>query len=243
MKHSNAHQTSRSAKKERRSRRSAKDHREASRQGDASFLDGLLAQIGIQRPSDGFSGFDPGAPWPEVEPKVLPLLKRLRQPAPPGAEPIHLRVPPGVWTGFGIDMGLAWAHVTQVLLDRWGVGEANLLGASLENLRQRLADEPPRVERATFAGAPATVVQAVGWGSALILLPDRLVDLLGETPRTLLTPVRNALIALPDDLDMDLAITIWEAFADGARDELETEPMRWTGTSVTSLIGRPEPIH
>ena len=59
-------------------------------------------------------------------------------------------VPPGVWTGFGIDVGPAWAHVSRDIIDRWGVDEATLLGTALENLRRRAIDEPPQVERATL---------------------------------------------------------------------------------------------
>jgi hypothetical protein len=172
-------------------------------------------------------------------PRVMPLLKRVRHPFPADEAPIHLRVPPGVLTGFGVDVGPAWAHVSRDLMDRWGVDEATILGSALENLRQRVVSEPPRVERATFADAAAIVIQAQGWGSALILAPDRLAPILGEGPRILLTPVRSALIALPEDVEMDLAIEIWDAFAEGGADELDVDPMRWTGSSVVAFHDEP----
>ena len=46
------------------------------------------------------------------------------------------------------------------------------------------------------------------------------------------------MLALPDDVDDDLAFDLWEAIAGGAHDELEVDPLRWTGSAVT-LIGDP----
>lgn len=229
MKTTNANHKTKTAKRERRARRGADGRSKRIREDGPAWSGG---PIGVRM-------FDPSAPWPEIAPTLLPLLKRVHQAYPPQAAPVHLRVPPGIWTGFGIDLGPAWAHVTRDLVDRWGVGEAEILGAALDNLRRRVADEPPRVERANFAGAAATVVQAQGWGSALVLAPDRLADLIGDAPATLLMPVRNALIALPEDLDVDLAVAIWEAFAEGSNDELDVEPLRWTGSVVVAVEGGP----
>jgi hypothetical protein len=54
-----------------------------------------------------------------------------------------------------------------------------------------------------------------------------------------MTPVRNTLIALPDDVDDDLAFDLWSAVANGAHDELDVDPLRWNGATV-ALIGAPE---
>ena len=54
-------------------------------------------------------------------------------------------------------------------------------------------------------------------------------------PRILLTPVRNALVALPEDVDLELAVAVWEAFAEGSSDELDVDPLRWTGPAVTAF--------
>jgi hypothetical protein len=51
----------------------------------------------------------------------------------------------------------------------------------------------------------------------------------------LLAPVRNTLLALPDDVEPELAMDLWAAIADGAHDELEVEPLRWTGSTVALL--------
>jgi hypothetical protein len=192
-----------------------------------------------RRTLEALRGFDPSGTWEDVGPAVLPLLKRLRHPFPPDAAPMHLHVPPGIWTGFGIDIGAAWAHVSHGLFRRWGIDEATLLGTALENLRRRAVDEPPQVDRATVIDTPLTVVQAQGWGSALVLAPDRLGQILGPEPRTLLTPVRNALVALPRDVDIEVAALVWETFAEAGADELDVGPLSWDGRIVTAFGAGP----
>lgn len=230
MKDSKARET----KRERRARRESRSRRRGPGARSLAWDGGAFA---------GLRDLDPGAPWSDVRTQILPLLRRLRRPFPPGFEPVELIVPPGVSTGFGFDLGLAWAHVTRTLVDRWAISDAELLATALDNLRARVAEEPPQIERATFGGTPATVLQAVGWGSALLLIPDRLGGLLGGSPRTLLTPVRNTLIAMPDDLDIDLAVAVWEAFAEEGGEELDVDPMYWTGTTVAAHPGAVEPVH
>ena len=170
---------------------------------------------------------------------MLPLLKRQSHPFPPDLAPMHLHVPPGIWTGFGIDIGAAWAHVSRGLVRHWGIDEATLLGTALENLRRRVLEEPPQVERATVVDTPMTVIQAQGWGSALVLAPDRLGPILGPEPRTLLTPVRNALVALPRDVDIEVAALVWETFAEMGADELDIDPLSWDGHTVTTFGSGP----
>ena len=92
-------------------------------------------------------GLDLDAPWAETADVVLPILRRVRHPYPPEAAPMHIFVPPGVWTGFGIDFGPAFSHITAGQVERWGIDHATLLGTALENLRALTNREPPRVER------------------------------------------------------------------------------------------------
>lgn len=243
MKTMKAQQSTKAAKAERRARRGGKDRSRPGR-GDWEVLPlgGPLDPVMVRRAMEAFAGFDPSGPWPSVASSILPLLKRVRHPFPAQAAPIHLRVPPGVWTGFGIDVGPMWAHVSRELQTRWDIDDATLLGTALENLRRRALAEPPEVESTTWRGTPTTVVQAQGWGSALILAPDRLGSILGAEPRTLLTPVRNALICLPDEVDMDLAVAIWEIFAEGSADELDIDPLRWTGSLVVNYDDEPSAL-
>ncbi len=233
MKTTKTHASSKTAKAERRARRAGKDAARRERgEWEILPLGGPVDPVIARRALEAFVAFDPSGPWPAVASSIMPLLKRVRHPFPAQAAPIHMRVPPGVWTGFGIDVGPMWAHVSRDLLARWGVDDATLLGTALENLRRRAVDEPPVVESTTWRGLATTVIQAQGWGSALILAPDRLGPILGDEPRTLLTPVRNALISLPETVDLDLAVAMWEVFADGSTDELDIEPLRWTGSTV-----------
>ena len=74
-----------------------------------------------ERLTAGLIGFDPEAPWPVAAPLILPVLKRVWHPTPPDASPLHIHVPPGIPTGFGIDFGPAFSHVTRQLVQRWGV--------------------------------------------------------------------------------------------------------------------------
>jgi hypothetical protein len=184
-----------------------------------------------------FDGFDPTGPWSSVAPKIVPVLKRVHHPYPPEMAPLHIRIPPGVWTGFGIDLGPAFSHVSQVLLDGWGIDHATLLGTALQNLTDLVRREVPVIDTVPVDGIEVTAIQGQGWGSSLILVPEVLRPILGPTPRLLLAPVRNTLVALPDDVDDDLAVDLWQAIADGAHDELDVDPLRWTGSTVAARDG------
>ena len=223
-----------SVKDERRNRRKAKSRRRPDglrlQPLGGGFEPGLAEQI-----LAAFEGFDPTAPWPEVAPRIVPVLKRVRHPYPAEIAPIHLRVPPGIWTGFGIDLGPAFSHVSQALLDGWGIDHATLLGTALGNLTDLVHRERPIVDSVPVEGIEVTAIQGQGWGSSMILVPELLRPILGTTPRVLLAPVRNTLLALPDDVDDGLAVDLWQAIAHGAHDELDVDPLRWTGSTVALL--------
>lgn len=181
---------------------------------------------------------DLGGSWTELAPRVLPVLKRLHHPYPIEAAPLHIQVPPGIWTGFGIDIGPAFGHVSPAMAAAWGVDHATLLGTALENLRRLVAVEPPLVQDIDADGTSLVAIQGQGWGSSLLLLPDALRAILGPRPRLLIAPVRNTLLALPDGADLGLAADLWYAIAAGAHDELDVGPLRWTGASVAALADR-----
>lgn len=166
------------------------------------------------------------------------MLKRRRHPYPPEMAPLHIHVPPGIWTGFGIDLGPAFSHVSQAWMVGWEIDHATLLGTALANLADLIQRERPVIDTLQLEGVEVTAIQGQGWGSSLILVPDLLLPILGSTPRLLLAPVRNTLLALPEDVDDDLAFDLWRAVADGAHDELDVDPLRWTGSTV-ALIGDP----
>jgi hypothetical protein len=175
------------AKDERRNRRKQKSRRRPDglrlHPLGGTFEPGLAESI-----LAAFDAFDPTAPWADVAPRIVPVLKRVHHPFPPEMAPIHIRVPPGIWTGFGIDLGPAFSHVSQALLDRWGIDHATLLGTALANLTDLVRQEQP-------------IVDAV--------------------------PV--------DGVEDGLAVDLWQAIAQGAHDELDVEPLRWTGSTVASI--------
>ena len=222
------------AKDERRGRRKARSRRRPDglrlHPLGGTFEPGLAERI-----LAAFEGFDPRAPWSDIAPRVVPVLKRVHHPYPADMAPIHIRVPPGIWTGFGIDLGPAFSHVSQTLLDGWGVDHATLLGIALTNLTDLVRREGPIVDTVPVEGVQVTAIQGQGWGSSLILLPELLRPILGPTPRVLLAPVRNTLLALPDGVEDGLAIDLWQAIAQGAHDELDVDPLRWTGSTVALL--------
>jgi hypothetical protein len=224
----------RSSKAQRRAHRKTKDRRRHAGGITMQVLGGTMDREQYDRVLTAAQGLDHDAPWPEIAPTVLPILRRVRDPYPPEAAPMHIFVPPGVWTGFGIDFGPAFTHITEAQVQRWGIDHATLLGTALENLRALTVVEPPRVDRIHPDGVETIVIQGQGWGSALILVPEVLRPILDGEPRLLLAPVRNTLVALPEDVDPDLAFRMWEAIAEGCHDELDLNLLRWTGATVVA---------
>ena len=222
-------------KAERRDHRKARDRQRSIGSLSISPLGGVMDPERFDRILAAAQRVDPSAPWSQVASMVLPILRRANHPYPPEAAPLHIYVPPGLWTGFGIDIGPAISHVTAALIDHWGIDQATLLSTALDNLRRLVIDEPPVVQRFRQRGVNLQAISGSGWGSTLLLVPDVLRIHLGGEPKMLLAPVRNTLIALPEDADTDLAVAVWHALADGAHDELDVEPLRWTGSAVVAL--------
>jgi hypothetical protein len=234
MKTTKGDRHARSSKTERRAHRKLKERRRHDDGLSMRVLGGTMDRELFDRVLAAAESLDLDAPWADVSSRILPILRRIRHPYPPEATPLHILVPPGVWTGFGIDFGPAFTHVTSSQVERWAVDHPTLLGTALENLRALTVVEPPRVERIHPDGVETIAIQGQGWGSALILVPDVLRPILGADPRLLLAPVRNTLIALPEDVDPDLAFRLWDAIAEGCHDELDLNLLRWTGTTVVA---------
>jgi hypothetical protein len=222
------------SKADRRAHRKTRERRRGDDGISMRVLGGTMDRELFERVLEAAQSLDLDAPWPDVASLVMPILRRVHHPYPPEAAPMHIFVPPGVWTGFGIDFGPAFTHITAGQIERWGVDHATLLGTALENLRALTVVEPPRVERILPEGVETIAIQGQGWGSALVLVPELLGPILGEEPRLLLAPVRNTLVALPDDVDPDLAFRMWDAIAEGCHDELDLTFLRWTGTTVVA---------
>jgi len=202
------------------------------------------------RPTSMGDGFSPGVEarilaaaraidlagsWTELSPRIVPVLKRVHQPFLVEAAPLLMRVPPGISTGFGIDMGLAFSHVSVAMAASRRVDQATLLGTALQNLGRLVSEQPPEVQRFRHDDIDVVAIQGHGWGSALVLAPELIRPILGTRPRLLLAPVRNTLVALPDDVDQDFAADVWLTIADGAHDALDVDALRWTGMTVAAV--------
>ena len=230
--------SAKAAKDERRAHRTAQERRRHDDRPRLHPIGGTMDRDLQRRILASFERLDMGAPWADIAPMVLPVIKRVAQPYPPDLAPLTITVPPGIPTGFGIDLGPAFSHVTPAMLESWAVDPATVLATALDNLRGLVVREPPRVDPFTIEGARLLAVQGHGWGSALVLVPDVLARILGREPRVLITPVRNTLVAIPESADADLVIDLWSSIADGQHDELDIEPLRWTGADVAALTDR-----
>ena len=145
--------------------------------------------------------------WEELASHVIPVLPRRRPMPAEAGEPFRVTLPPGIPTGFGVDIGPAFLVVGPSLLAGWPVGPADLVARALANLRDRLRPVRPRdVFRQSIDGIPVRILQTgVGCASALVLLPDELRRILGPDPQCLVAPMRDLLVSMPRDVDRSFA--------------------------------------
>jgi hypothetical protein len=130
-------------------------------------------------------------------------------------EPFRVTLPPGIPTGFGIDIGPAFLVVGEGILASWPVGPADVVAVGLDNLRRRLRSVRPRdLHRDTFGGMPVRILQSgLGCASALVLVPDELQRIFGPERQCLIAPMRDLLISMPADADRELVGWLNEEFA------------------------------
>jgi hypothetical protein len=153
--------------------------------------------------------------WDELAPSVIPVLPRRRPMPMMSGEPFRVTLPPGIPTGFGIDIGPAFLMVGETLLAGWPVGPADVVARALSNLRDRTRPIRARdLVTADIDGVPARVLQSgLGCASALVLAPDELRRILGDQPQCLLAPMRDVLVSLPPDVDRGFAAWLNEELA------------------------------
>lgn len=160
-------------------------------------------------------GLPPDLDWHVLAPNVIPILPRRRPMPPQAGEPFRVTLPPGIPTGFGVDIGPAFLVVGESLLASWPVGPADVVAAGLDNLRDRLRAVRPRdLAHESIEGVPFRALQSgVGCASALVLLPDELERIFGRGPQCLIAPMRDLLISLPAEADRALVRWLNEEFA------------------------------
>ena len=161
-------------------------------------------------------GLPPDLDWEMLAPNVIPILPRRRPMPAMAGEPFRVTLPPGIPTGFGIDIGPAFLVVGSSLLETWPIGPAELVATALENLRQRMRGVRPRdLVRQTLDAVPARVLQSgLGCASALLLVPDELIRIFGPEPQCLIAPMRDLLVSLPADTDRTFVAWLNEEFSE-----------------------------
>ena len=199
-----------------RDRRRAKRRRKAGKDYRTVDLGNGIETASPDAVLRAMASLPPDLDWRSMAPNVIPVLPR-RRPMPfETGEPFRVTLPPGIPTGFGIDIGPAFLMVANSLLATWSVDAggyrrdrtgqspaADAVGAP--------AGPPPRLVRRTF---PCRILQSgLGCASALVLVPDELERIFGPERQCLIAPMRDLLISLPVDTDRELVGWLNEEFA------------------------------
>ncbi len=197
-------------------KRRAKRRRQAGKSYRTVDLGNGVVQATPEAVMRAMGGLPPDLEWEVMAPNVIPILPRRRPMPPQAGEPFRVTLPPGIPTGFGIDIGPAFLVVGTSLLGTWPIGPADLVATALENLRARLRPVRARdLVRQSIDGVPARVLQSgVGCASALLLAPDELTRIYGPDPQLLIAPMRDLLISLPPDADRSFVAWLNEEFAE-----------------------------
>jgi hypothetical protein len=221
-------------------KRRAKRRRRAGKTYGTTDLGNGMVQATPEAVLRAMGGLPPDLEWEVMAPNVIPILPRRRPMPPQAGDPFRVTLPPGIPTGFGIDIGPAFLVVGASLLETWPVGPAELVATALENLRARLRPVRPRdLVRQVIDGVPVRVLQSgLGCASAAVLVPDELVRILGGAPQTLIAPMRDLLIALPPDADRSFVAWLNDEFAEMDPNGLALDAFAFEDGSL-----RYEPLH
>jgi hypothetical protein len=149
--------------------------------------------------------------WAGMAPGILPIFER-RRPFPfDVGRPIRTILPPGVSVSIAYDNGPALIRVTDRIAGLWPVSEEAIVERAMANLRDRAAaatdgPRPIRVVAEWIHDIPIrALVSGDGWASTLLLMPDLLERLFGRDACLFIAPMRDLLVALPTDIDIELA--------------------------------------
>jgi hypothetical protein len=197
-------------------KRRAKRRRKAGKSYRTTDLGNGMVQATPEAVIRAMGGLPPDLEWEVMAPNVIPILPRRRPMPPQAGDPFRVTLPPGIPTGFGIDIGPAFLVVGESLLATWPIGPAELVATALENLRIRMRPVRPRdLVRQAIDGVPVRILQSgMGCASALVLAPDELVRVFGGEPQAFIAPMRDLLLALPPDVDRTFLAWLNEEFAE-----------------------------
>ena len=196
-------------------RRRAKRRRRAGKDYQAQDLGNGIEMATAEAVMRAVGSLPQDLGWDELADSVIPVLPRRRPMPPLTGAPFRVTLPPGIPTGFGIDIGPAFLVVGETLLSGWPVGPADLVARALGNLRDRSRQVRARdLVSLDIEGVPTRVLQTgLGCASALVLAPDELRRIFGERPQCLLAPMRDVLLSLPPDVDRRFAAWLNEELA------------------------------
>ena len=222
-------------------KRRTKRRRKAGKTYHTTDLGNGMVQATPEAVMRAMGGLPPDLEWEVMAPNVIPILPRRRPMPPQAGEPFRVTLPPGIPTGFGIDIGPAFLVVGDSLLGTWPIGPADLVATALENLRTRLRPVRPRdLVRQSFDGIPVRVLQSgLGCASALVLAPDELARIFGEAPQTLIAPMRDLLISLPQDADRSFVAWLNDEFAEMDPNGLALDAFAWADGTLRYEALRP----
>ena len=198
-----------------RERRRAKRRRKAGKDYGSVDLGNGIETASPDSVLRAMGTLPPDLDWTAMAPNLIPILPR-RRPMPfEAGEPFRVTLPPGIPTGFGIDIGPAFLIVGESILASWPVGPADLVATGLDNLRRRVRSLRSRdLHRDMFDGMPVRILQSgVGCASALVLVPDELERIFGSAEQCLIAPMRDLLISMPVDADRELVRWLNDEFA------------------------------
>jgi hypothetical protein len=222
-------------------KRRTKRRRKAGKTYGTTDLGNGMVQATPEAVLRAMGGLPPDLEWEVMAPNVIPILPRRRAMPPQAGEPFRVTLPPGIPTGFGIDIGPAFLVVGESLLGTWPVGPAELVATALENLRTRMRPVRPRdLVRQSFDGVPVRVLQSgLGCASALVLVPDELARIFGETPQTLIAPMRDLLISMPPETDRSFVAWLNEEFAEMDPNGLALDAFAFEARTLRYEVLRP----
>jgi hypothetical protein len=197
-------------------KRRAKRRRKAGKSYRTVDLGNGMVQATPDAVLRAMGGLPPDLDWLSMAASVIPILPRRRPMPPIAGEPFRVTLPPGIPTGFGMDIGPAFLVVGESLLATWPVGPAELVATALENLRARMRPVRPRdLVRQPIDGVPVRVLQSgSGCASGLVLIEDELRRIFGAEPQVLVAPMRDILISMPADVDRAFAAWLNDEFAE-----------------------------
>lgn len=154
--------------------------------------------------------------WDGLAPSILPLLPR-RAPSPiRTGGPLQAMLGPGILVSFGLDFGPAFATVARNLVERWCIGDGDIVSAALGNVRALAVELPPEVVKTVDLddGEVVRVLQSgAGWASTLLLVPDLLPRFFGPGPHLVGAPCRDVLMAFRAGTSLDLVFDLVEGLA------------------------------